>query len=151
MSATANPGDHTPALHDLATVLGSDDTWAVVGLVAVRGDVVQIQNTRTQAVFGVSQNERGEFRTRSTGQRVWFAPADAGAGNTGARPQDGPELHLGSEHQGLSGVWVACSCGLSTKRQTARYAEAAWTEYRAHALDALRSAVQTAWDTRQAA
>lgn len=60
-----------------------------------------------------------------------------------------PELHVGSEQQGLSGVWVACSCGLSTKRQTARLAEAAWTEYRAHALDALREAVSVAYATHQ--
>lgn len=68
-------------------------------------------------------------------------------GNTpasGTRPQDGPELHVGTEHQGLSGVWVVCSCGLSTSKVTPRQARVAWNEQTEHALAALRSAVQTA-------
>lgn len=68
-----------------------------------------------------------------------------------ASPRE-PELHVGSEHQGLSGVWVVCTCGLSTKRQAGLLkASKAWDEHAEHALAALREAVSVAHATRQVA
>jgi hypothetical protein len=62
----------------------------------------------------------------------------------------GPQLHMGAEHQGTSGMWVVCSCGKSTAHYSRRPsgAIAAWNEHYEHALIALREAVSVAYQTR---